>query len=129
MVSKDLQSQLIDERQLIKDGKLKDENPLEDSAAFIALCNACRKGDARGVMAELNRGVNVNGRDNFDSSPLQLASLCGHYEIVQMLLENGAVCQRDTFQGERYSYLGGQGGVTDRMWRWHVFLHRVCGIS
>ena len=101
MVSKDLQSQLLDERQLIREGRLKDENPLDESSSFTALCDACRKGDARGVMVEIGRGVNVNGRDNFDSSPLQLASLCGHYEIVRLLLENGAKCDRETFQGER----------------------------
>ena len=32
------------------------------------------------------------------------ASLCGHYEVVQMLLEQGALCERDTFQGERCLY-------------------------
>jgi hypothetical protein len=29
------------------------------------------------------------------------ASLCGHYEVAQLLLESGALCERDTFQGER----------------------------
>lgn len=32
------------------------------------------------------------------------ASLCGHYEVVQTLLEQGALCERDTFQGERCLY-------------------------
>lgn len=32
------------------------------------------------------------------------ASLCGHYEVCQMLLEQGALCERDTFQGERCLY-------------------------
>lgn len=32
------------------------------------------------------------------------ASLCGHYEVAQMLLEQGALCERDTFQGERCLY-------------------------
>lgn len=32
------------------------------------------------------------------------ASLCGHYEVVQYLLESGALCKRDTFQGERCLY-------------------------
>ena len=32
------------------------------------------------------------------------ASLCGHYEVVQLLLESGAICERDTFQGERCLY-------------------------
>lgn len=32
------------------------------------------------------------------------ASLCGHYEVVRLLLEAGALCERDTFQGERALY-------------------------
>ena len=32
------------------------------------------------------------------------ASLCGHYEVVQLLLESGGLCERDTFQGERCLY-------------------------
>lgn len=35
---------------------------------------------------------------------LAKASLCGHYEVVQLLLEAGALCLRDTFQGERCLY-------------------------
>lgn len=38
-----------------------------------------------------------------DWNPTQ-ASLCGHYEVVQLLLESGALCERDTFQGERALY-------------------------
>ena len=36
--------------------------------------------------------------------PIRKASLCGHYEVVQLLLESGALCERDTFQGERCLY-------------------------
>jgi ankyrin repeat and BTB/POZ domain-containing protein 1 len=32
------------------------------------------------------------------------ASLCGHYEVTELLLENGALCERDTFAGERCLY-------------------------
>ena len=32
------------------------------------------------------------------------ASLCGHYEVAELLLENGALCERDTFAGERCLY-------------------------
>lgn len=35
---------------------------------------------------------------------LAKASLCGRYEVVQLLLEAGALCLRDTFQGERCLY-------------------------
>lgn len=33
------------------------------------------------------------------------ASLCGNYDVVQLLLESGALCERDTFQGERCFFL------------------------
>lgn len=36
--------------------------------------------------------------------PQDKASLCGHFEVVQLLLESGALCERDTFQGERCLY-------------------------
>jgi len=37
-------------------------------------------------------------------TPQGKASLCGHFEVVQLLLESGALCERDTFQGERCLY-------------------------
>lgn len=40
------------------------------------------------------------GRNN-DNGLFPKASLCGHYEVVQLLLDSGALCERDTFQGER----------------------------
>lgn len=36
--------------------------------------------------------------------PQAKASLCGQFEAVQLLLESGALCERDTFQGERCLY-------------------------
>ena len=35
---------------------------------------------------------------------LYQASLCGHYELVRLLLESGALAERNTFQGERCIY-------------------------
>lgn len=32
------------------------------------------------------------------------ASLCGHFDVIRLLLEHGALCERDTFQGERCLY-------------------------
>jgi ankyrin repeat protein len=102
MVSKaDLQAQLRNEQQQIMKGRLKDENPFDDSPAFRELCHACRVGDEKKAMEMINAGANLNARDAYDATPLILASLCGHYDLVVMLLEAGAMCERDTFQGER----------------------------
>jgi ankyrin repeat and BTB/POZ domain-containing protein 1 len=51
-----------------------------------------------------NYAVDVNQIDSYDYSALILASLCGHLDIVEYLLENGAVLERDTFVGERCLY-------------------------
>ncbi|KAH6710965.1 hypothetical protein BKA61DRAFT_737840 [Leptodontidium sp. MPI-SDFR-AT-0119] len=100
----ELEVQLKDEHQLIRDGVLKDDSPLDVSNEFQKLCDACRIGDLKGCQEAIASGVNINARDVFDYTPLILASLCGHYEVVQFLLEAGALCERDTFQGERCLY-------------------------
>ncbi|KAL9045388.1 MAG: hypothetical protein Q9214_001557 [Letrouitia sp. 1 TL-2023] len=99
-----LEASLHNEKKLIEDGKLKEDNPLDLSENFNELCEACRRGDLRLCQEMITAGVNINARDRFDYTPLILASLCGHYEVVQLLLESGALCERDTFQGERCLY-------------------------
>ncbi|CRG88898.1 Ankyrin repeat and BTB/POZ domain-containing protein 1 [Talaromyces islandicus] len=99
-----LETRLHNEKKLIKEGTLKDENPLDFSEGFRQLCDACRKGDLKICQEKISEGVNINARDSYDYTPLILASLCGHFEVVQLLLESGALCERDTFQGERCLY-------------------------
>ncbi|KAJ5249154.1 hypothetical protein N7468_000605 [Penicillium chermesinum] len=107
-----LEISLHNEKKLIKEGYIKDDNPLDDSEAFRQLCAACRQGDLKVCQEKITEGVNVNARDHYDYTPLILvniytphqASLCGHYEVAQLLLESGALCERDTFQGERCLY-------------------------
>ncbi|KAK9366935.1 hypothetical protein V1509DRAFT_213501 [Lipomyces kononenkoae] len=76
----------------------------QDKTRFYELCEACRAGDLEQVDNIVSFGVDVNAIDEFDYTPLILASLCGHEEVVKYLLEHGAVCDRDTFQGERCLY-------------------------
>ncbi|KAK9450164.1 uncharacterized protein V1518DRAFT_413149 [Limtongia smithiae] len=81
----------------------------EGRLRFEQLCEACRAGDIEQVDSIVSFGVDVNVTDAFDYSPLILASLCGHETVVRYLLDHGAVCDRDTFQGERCLY----GALTD----------------
>ncbi|CAA9960162.1 Ankyrin repeat and BTB/POZ domain-containing protein [Pyrenophora teres f. maculata] len=100
----EIEAALATEAQAISAGQLKEENPLDLSEDFRLFCEACRRGDLKVCQEMISTGVNINARDKFDYTPLILASLCGHYEVIRLLLENGALCERDTFQGERCLY-------------------------
>lgn len=106
-----LEVSLHHEKKLIEEGVLKEDNPLDVSNSFRRLCEASRRGDLKVCQEMIQEGVNINAKDEFDYTPLILASLCGQYETVQLLLESGALCERDTFQGERCLY----NALTDRI--------------
>jgi ankyrin repeat protein len=59
---------------LIEAGKLKEDNPLDFSEDFKILCDACRRGDLKVCQEKITKGVNINGRDMFDYTPLILVS-------------------------------------------------------
>ena len=67
-----LEIQLKDEHQLIKEGIIRDDAPLDTSDDFNKLCEACRRGDLRVCQEMIARGANVNARDKFDYTPLIL---------------------------------------------------------
>ncbi|CAG8560242.1 6626_t:CDS:2, partial [Scutellospora calospora] len=72
---------------------------------FQDLLMACRSGDLERVESLVrNYSAPINKTDFWQCSPLYLACLCGHYKVVSFLLENGARCERDTFEGERCYY-------------------------
>ena len=39
-----------------------------------------------------------------NATPLFYASLCGHVDVLRLLLQAGAACERATFEGERVLY-------------------------
>lgn len=70
-----LEAQLRDENQLIQSGVLRDENPLDLSESFNQFLQACRRGDLRTCQELISAGVNINGKDKFDYTPLIVVSL------------------------------------------------------
>ena len=52
--------------------------------------DAARDGDLAGVQAELDKGADVNKKDNDGMTPLNYAAVFGEKEIVELLLANGA---------------------------------------
>jgi hypothetical protein len=70
-----LEVQLKDEHQLIRDGVLRDESPLDDSPEFHEFCHACRIGNLKSCHEAIASGVNINARDKFDYTPLILVSI------------------------------------------------------
>ncbi|KAL8387528.1 hypothetical protein RB595_009843 [Gaeumannomyces hyphopodioides] len=100
----ELEAKPREENSLARSGLLREENPLDLSGAFNDFLEACRRGDLKTCQELLSAGVNINGRDAFDYTPLILASLCGHFDLVRFLLESGATAERNTFQGERAVY-------------------------
>lgn len=75
------------------------------SKPYLDLLLACRTGDADTVDSlTLNSELDINQVDEWDYLPLILALICGHLKVVELLLARGAICDRDTFQGERCIY-------------------------
>ena len=66
----ELEGALAQESQMIKTGQLRDENPLDTSDEFNEFLLACRHGDLRKCQELINLGVNINGKDKFDYTPL-----------------------------------------------------------
>jgi cytohesin len=51
---------------------------------------AAKDGDLAGVQAELDKGVDVNAKDDNGDTPLHEAADTGHEEVVELLIANGA---------------------------------------
>lgn len=52
--------------------------------------DAAMRGDTPGVLAAIERGVDVNATDEEGRTALQLAAFDGHHEVVKLLLDRGA---------------------------------------
>ena len=70
----ELETKLRDDRRLIRIGALSNEHPLDLSEQFEEFCMACRRGDLKACQEFISAGVNINGKDPFDYTPLVIVS-------------------------------------------------------
>lgn len=71
----ELEAKLKDDIELVRSGVLRDENPLDLSDEFNELLEACRYGSLKRVQELISAGVNLNGKDRFDYTPLIIVSV------------------------------------------------------
>lgn len=84
-----LEASLDEEKKLIKDGRLKDDNPLDDSENFDEFCKACRRGDLKSCQEIIAEGVNINARDRFDYTPLILVFSLRIHLLSRSMIHTG----------------------------------------
>lgn len=70
-----LERSLHEEKRLIEDGVLKEDNPLDVSEPFRRLCEAARRGDMKTCQEMIQEGVNINAKDQYDYTPLILVCI------------------------------------------------------
>ncbi|KAJ3332984.1 Ankyrin repeat and BTB/POZ domain-containing protein 1, partial [Gonapodya sp. JEL0774] len=96
-----------------------------DHPQFVALVSAVKAGDIHTCKKLVEEhDVPINQRDQWDATPLYWAAFCGRKEVVEFLLERGAVCDPTTFEGERAIY----GALTDEirnMLRSHQYSNKM----
>lgn len=82
----DIEASLHEEQKLIRDGKLKEDNPLDVSEDFRRLCEDCRRGDLEACQEMITVGANINARDQFDYTPLILVMFASRLPHIPRLL-------------------------------------------
>ncbi|XP_075521488.1 BTB/POZ domain-containing protein At2g04740-like isoform X1 [Primulina tabacum] len=95
-------SELLEEIELEAED-FKSSMPLK-KVPYGDVFEASRAGDVERLRYLLECGVNVNARDPWDSAALYYACLAGHLDAARMLLESGAICSENTFDGDRCHY-------------------------
>jgi ankyrin repeat protein len=72
--------------------------------------DAAKNGDLAGVQAELDKGTDVNAKDEWGWTPLHSAAGIGHKETVELLISEGADVNAMTNTGWTPLHLAGSGG-------------------
>jgi len=71
----ELEAKLKDDHQLITSGVLRNEHPFDASNEFRQFMHACRLGNLKRCQELISAGVQINGKDEFDYTPLIIVSI------------------------------------------------------
>ena len=69
-----------------------------------------RNGDLAGTQAELDKGVDVDTKDDMGMTPLHVAAWYGHKEIAELLIDAGADANATTYWGSTPLHVAAQDG-------------------
>nr|CAH0100088.1 unnamed protein product [Daphnia galeata] len=87
---------------------------------------SCRSGNLKKIKYLVEqKEVDLNVRDRWDSTPLYYACLCGHVELAEYLLDSGAQCKAQTFDGERILYGALTNEIRNKLKNYKVISSRV----
>ncbi|XP_046653588.1 ankyrin repeat and BTB/POZ domain-containing protein 1-like isoform X1 [Daphnia pulicaria] len=87
---------------------------------------SCRSGNLKRIKYLVEqKEVDLNVRDRWDSTPLYYACLCGHVELAEYLLDHGALCEAQTFDGERILYGALTNEIRNKLRNYKVLSSRV----
>jgi ankyrin repeat and BTB/POZ domain-containing protein 1 len=100
-----LERSLHDEKKLIEEGVLKEDNPLDLSESFRIFCEACRRGDLKVCQEQIQEGVNINAKDQYDYTPLILVSTIHEVAIHSLTVNSRLVYAATMRQSNCFSSL------------------------
>jgi ankyrin repeat protein len=83
-------------------------NPMDKN-----LFNAAERGDTKAVKLQLDRGANIEARDEWGHTPLMVAIESGHIDTVMLLLDRGANMNAVSNNGQLVAQFAGKSAIVD----------------
>eukprot|EP01119_Soliformovum_irregulare_P013599 TRINITY_DN3637_c0_g1_i1.p1 TRINITY_DN3637_c0_g1~~TRINITY_DN3637_c0_g1_i1.p1 ORF type:complete len:704 (-),score=226.45 TRINITY_DN3637_c0_g1_i1:89-2155(-) len=102
-----------------------DPNNNNDDGLPLTIHRACKEGLIDEVRRFLSEGIDIDEVDAFQNTPVYLACLCGHVNVLGLLLLRGAHLNLNEIEGER-CYLAALNQQIRRMLKLHQ--ERVYGV-
>ena len=79
----------LSEKQRLKRLTAKRSRVIRRRTKLLYLLSNAKLGNVQGVSLYLEKGVNVNGMNDYGNSALHVASIKGHVDVISLLLRSG----------------------------------------